>query len=127
MRLRDTSVHRPGCFATYPPSVRGERRLWRWDHARLRAAVHRIGFAIAAHPRYRCHALTIGPEAAVAPATAVATPVLGAPRIGDIGARRFDAGGREAHGAQRQSGQDTSHGEPLDDPKSTTARTARRG
>src|SRR5262249_34484422 len=60
-------------------------------------------------PGHRGHALLEGPEAAVASAAAAFPAVLGAPRIGDLGARRFDAGGGETHGADRQSNQDTAH------------------
>src|SRR5438105_3852298 len=89
----------------------------RRDHAGLRPAVHRIGFAIAAVAPPRGHALLVGPEAAIARAAAAAA-VLGTPRIGDVGAARLVARHQRQPGecAQRQNCKDASHGRTsLDD------------
>jgi hypothetical protein len=84
-------IKAPGSAGGYLPrliAVSPGRPGRRRDHPWLGAAVHRVGFAIAAVARDRGHALLVGPKAAVAPA-AISAAVLGTPRIGDLGARGF--------------------------------------
>src|SRR5262249_36698193 len=97
-------------FAPAPDLIiAASARPGRWDHPALRAPVHWIALAIAADAGDRGPALSIRPEAAVPPATAVAAAaILRAPGIGDLG-----AGGRGAargtQAAKRQSRKDVSH------------------
>src|SRR5262245_54593700 len=77
---------------------------WPWrrgNHSGLRADIHCVAFAKAACAPHRGEALVVGPKAAISPAAAAAAAILGAPRIGDLGAGRLDHREQGQHG-QRQ-------------------------